>query len=308
MVQHGNRTSRHELPLRCAPCQRQRRAGGRLCRRVRLSGVVLLLALATGCGTSNWSDTTRTATEQLLITDAIDRAINQIDFEVLAGKEVFFDAQYLKGAVDANYLESSLRQHLLASGCILKEKREDATYVVEARAGAVGTDRNQILFGVPAVNLPTAFIPGSPVGVPSQLPEIALAKDTNQKAVSKIAVFAYNRVTGNPVWQSGIARSKADAKNTWVLGAGPFQRGSIYDGTNFAGGDLPGIGNEEREEGLRPDIPITAEAIFPYFDDQEETELVDDEPGDSAGANQPARISRLPAIVEDESEENAPAP
>ena len=201
---------------------------------IKLAWVVASAAacVASGCGTTRWTDTSRTATEQLLVSDAIDRAVNEIDFFPLADKEVYFDPTYLKGIVDERYLISSLRQRMLSSGCILKEKREDATYIVEPRAGVVGTDRHDLLYGVPATNLPSfAPVPG----IPSHIPEIPFAKRTNQRGVAKIAVFAYNRETGLPIWQSGIANQMSRAKDFWVLGAGPFQRGTIYQGTAFAG-------------------------------------------------------------------------
>ena len=52
-------------------------------RAVFAGGAVALLA---GCGTTKWSDSPRTATEQLLISDAVDRAISEIDFSALANK------------------------------------------------------------------------------------------------------------------------------------------------------------------------------------------------------------------------------
>ena len=68
----------------------------------------------------------RTATEQLLISNAVDQAVSRIDFTPLAGKRVYFDAQYLDSPVDKGYVVSSLRQHLLASGCLLQEERSKA--------------------------------------------------------------------------------------------------------------------------------------------------------------------------------------
>ena len=53
----------------------------------------------------------------------MDEAVSQLEFSTLTGKTVFFDSQYLDVTVDRGYLVSSLRQHLLASGCILKEDR-----------------------------------------------------------------------------------------------------------------------------------------------------------------------------------------
>jgi hypothetical protein len=129
---------------------------------------------------------------------------------------------------------SSLRQHLLASGCILQEDRSQASYVVEARSGGIGTDRHQMLIGVPEMNVPS-LLPGQP----TLIPEIPLAKRTEQKGVAKLAVFAYNRRTGRPVWQSGVVRMVSTSKDTWLLGAGPFRQGTIGDGTEFAGQPLP---------------------------------------------------------------------
>ena len=182
----------------------------------------MLLVFAVGCGTTRMTDTSRTATEQLLVSDAIDRAVSDLDFRALAGRTVYLDSTHLNSVTDHAYLVSSLRQHMLAAGCLLKNKREEADYIVEARAGAVGTDRNELMVGVPAVNLPTT-VPG----LPSNIPEMPLIKRTEQRAVAKVAVFAYNAKTGRPVWQSGVMPIESKVKDTWVAGAGPFQKGHI---------------------------------------------------------------------------------
>ncbi|HEX7448477.1 MAG TPA: DUF6655 family protein, partial [Pirellulales bacterium] len=225
----------------------------------RFLGVMLCLSAA-GCGTTKWSDTPRTATEQLLISTAVDRAINNIDFKPLAGKTVYFDATYLSGVVDMNYVVSSLRQRMLSQGCILKINKDEADYVVEARAGAVGTNQHNVLIGIPAISVPTA---GMMPGVPSAIPEIPFAKTTDQKGVAKIAAFAYNQHTGQAVWQSGTFPVVSNAKDTWFLGTGPFQRGSIYDGTHFAGSRFLFSRRRRRQApAIDPEIPVTAEAVF----------------------------------------------
>jgi hypothetical protein len=83
------------------------------------------------------------------------------------------------------------------------------------------------------MTVPT-FVPGQP----SAIPEIPFAKKTDQEAVAKIAVFAYNRETGQPLWQSGLVQARSTSKDMWLLGAGPFQRGTIRKGTEFAGEHL----------------------------------------------------------------------
>ena len=201
--------------------------------RARACALILVFTiLAGGCGTTRMSDTLRTGTEQILLSAAIDRSISEMDFSALNGKDVFFDPQYLKGVSDEGYIVSSIRQRLLAEGVFLKAVRDEATYVVEARAGAIGTNRQDVLIGIPQTSLPAGALAA---GVPSVIPEIPFAKKTLQKGVAKIAVFAYNQTTGQALWQSGASPITADARDTWVLGTGPFQRGSIYTGASFAG-------------------------------------------------------------------------
>lgn len=219
----------------------------------------LLCLAAFGCGTTKWSDTPRTATEQLLISTAVDRAIDGMNFKPLAGKDVYLDTTFMEGIIDKNYVISSLRQHMLSQGCVLAPSKDQATYVVEVRAGAVGTNHHDVMVGVPALSLPGASLMP---GVPSAIPEIAFAKTTDQKGVAKIAAFAYNQRTGQPVWQSGVFPIVTDAKDTWIFGTGPFQRGTIYDRTHFAGSRLLFGKRSRGTPKQKHEIPLTAEAVF----------------------------------------------
>ncbi|GIW80792.1 MAG: hypothetical protein KatS3mg105_2599 [Gemmatales bacterium] len=228
----------------------------------------LWVSLMMGCGTTRLTDTQRTATEQLLISNAIDQAVDQLDFQALQDKDVYFDPQYLENAVDRGYLVSSLRQHLLAHGCRLKEKREDATFVVEARTGGIGTDRSSLLIGVPQMTVPS-IMPGQP----SHIPEIPLAKRTNQKGAAKIAVFAYNRLTGRPVWQSGTLEAVSTARDLWLFGAGPFRGGTIRKRTEFAGLSLAGLFGAKKDKKKHDTrISLTEPAVWP------DALIEDDEP------------------------------
>jgi hypothetical protein len=149
-----------------------------------------LAVLCAGCGTTRRTDTSRTATEQLLLADAIDRSVSRIDFGLLAGKQIYLDNTYLGSAVDKEYITSTLRQHMLACGCVLKDKKDEADFVVEVRAGAVGTDRHDLLFGTPSTSVSLGAFSPVPGATPAQVPEIALAKRTDQIGVGKLAVFA----------------------------------------------------------------------------------------------------------------------
>jgi hypothetical protein len=267
--------------------------------------VCCALVGAAGCGTTKWSDSPRTATEQLLISDAVDRAISEIDFSALADKGVYLDTRFIATTLDQNYVTSTLRQHMLASGLIIKDKAEEADYVVEVRTGSLGTNRNDVLIGVPATNIPTAGF--TPTGT-AAIPEIALAKNTNQQAVCKLAVFAYDRMTGRPVWQSGNRKVASRAKDSWLLGTGPFQRGSIYEGTAFAGEKLrvPLLG------GRRKPGPMASVGVEQHFGSSRENRLDDRGRVENAGYAQPMKeggqAQPLPPAAGAPPAASAPAP
>ena len=208
----------------------------------------LLFALAianSGCGTTK----SFTATEQLLMSDAVDSTLAKMDFREISGYKVFLDTQYVVGAgkvipgvampvnlINSDYVISGLRQQLTAAGCMLVDTRELADIICEARCGALGTDGHSMIYGLPASNLlnsASSVIPGSPA-LPT-IPEISVAKREMKSAAAKVSVFAYDRETREPLWQSGIAQAGSSARDTWILGVGPLQYGTIYNGTRFAG-------------------------------------------------------------------------
>ncbi len=197
-----------------------------------------ILLLAAGCGAA----VQKTGTEQLVLSDSVDRAIDQLDLAPLAGRKVFLDTTYMqtyKGPnvyVSSDYIASALRQKLTTTGCRMEINRTDADYVLEARIGALGTDTMEVTYGIPSSNglgVAASALSGVPA-VPA-IPEISVGKRNNLLGVSKIVVFAYHRDTGIPVWQSGAAVARSDAKDSWFMGVGPLTRGSVYSGVTLAG-------------------------------------------------------------------------
>ena len=203
--------------------------------------VALFFVCLSGCGTT----TQRLATEQLLISDAVDQAVAEIDFEYLAERSVYLDTTFLKsvrgtGYANTDYIVSSLREQLASAGCKVQDVRADAEIIVEPRVGALGTDGHEITYGVPQTGQLTTAAAAISSGIPAipVLPEISFGKSDKHQGVAKIMVFAYDRETKVAVWQSGLKQSESTANNTWVLGAGPFQRGTIHDGFKFAGREI----------------------------------------------------------------------
>ena len=117
------------------------------------------VCLLVGCGTT----TRRIGTEQLLVSDAVDDAVSQIDFGMLSGQSVYLDSRYVASLrtnnfVDSNYVISALRQKLTAAGAQIQDDRENASIIVEPRVGALGTDEHEINYGLPKTGAITTAV------------------------------------------------------------------------------------------------------------------------------------------------------
>ena len=181
-----------------------------------------------GCGINK----SRLATEQLVVSDAVDRAVAAIDFSPLSGQKVYFDTKYvdnvkLGAGANVEYVVSSLRQQMLAYDCRLQEKPESADYIVEARVGVLGYDGHEITYGVPgsaALSTASLFV-GAPMPA-SSMPELSLGRRNHQSGAAKIGLFAYDRETREPVWQAGVTKGSSQARDLWIFGMGPYHQNS----------------------------------------------------------------------------------
>jgi hypothetical protein len=235
-----------------------------------LLGLVTILMLS-GCGKTIRND----ATEQLILSDAVDRSIRNIDFSPLSGRDCYLDTKYIKATksptfVNSEYLTSSIRNQILAAGCRLVDDLKDAELIIEPRVGTLGADMHEVTYGIPSNNVlsqaasvavaTTGAAPAAPIAA---IPEISVARREDQTAAAKVAVFAFDAETNRPVWQSGMSVANSNARDWWVFGVGPFQNGTIYDRTRFAGSrfKLPLVGSAG-DGGRRQAISLDEEYVF----------------------------------------------
>jgi hypothetical protein len=151
--------------------------------------IFLLVALA-GCTQAVESNPPRTATEQMLISTAADRAAEKLGTMLQKDDRVFVDASNFDGT-DAKYAIGSIRASLMKQGIRLVDDRKKARTVVEVRSGALSTDKSQTLVGIPSFDIP---IPLSSSALP--FPELALYKNEDQKGVAKFVMVAYDAKNG----------------------------------------------------------------------------------------------------------------
>lgn len=163
-----------------------------------LSGLGLGLAAAlslAACTTERSSAPSRTATEQLMISAAAERAAQNLSVEIPAGTKVFVDSSYFEGT-DSKYAIAAIRDRLLRRGAHLVEKREQAEMVVELRAGALSIDENALVIGVPQMDVPV------PLTGSFTLPEIALFKRERRQGIAKFAATGYDAESGELITSS----------------------------------------------------------------------------------------------------------
>lgn len=186
-----------------------------LCARFALA--FCLIYSCVGCATTKTSNTARTATEQLLLSNAIDQSLNKVDFSAMYGRKVFLDPAYLD-ATDKQYVIASLRHHLLYNGVELATAADKADVILEPRSGGIGTDTTESYYGIPGITLPGGVF---------SMPEIKLVTRTNQKATAKIGLAAYDAGERKIVGGGGVSIAKSTHNNWNFLGVGPYVTGTM---------------------------------------------------------------------------------
>ncbi|MDG2391444.1 MAG: hypothetical protein P8M30_19230 [Planctomycetaceae bacterium] len=170
----------------------------------------------TGCTSTATSNTARTATEQLLISNAIDDSLSNVDFGAFAGHNVFLEEKYME-SVDKNYTIGSIRHRLMMQGVSIVDKKENSDICLELRSGGVGTDSSKMFLGIPEVAIPGMVT----------LPELRFVSKESQNAAAKLGIVAYHTKSGQILGDGGVSLAQSDRNNWYVLGIGPYENGSL---------------------------------------------------------------------------------
>lgn len=179
-----------------------------------VSGV--MLGLGGGCTSTKTSNTARSGTEQLLISNAVDQSLSKVDFRPMAGKRVLVEEKYLD-SVDKGYVASTVRHHVLQAGGALATKPEEADVILEIRSGGIGTDISDSFLGVPGISLPGMLT----------LPDVKLVTRTRQSAFAKLGLVAMDAKTHQVLGDGGTSLSMSDDNKWFVMGVGPYEDGTM---------------------------------------------------------------------------------
>ncbi|MGH9894650.1 MAG: hypothetical protein ACREA0_22270 [bacterium] len=162
-------------------------------------GGSLLVGMLAGCSsTREVTRSPRGGIEQLLLSQSVERSLTDLMVPKLAGTTVFIESDGLTG--DQPLVRAMLRDHLGQQQVLIRERKEDATYVAKVTVHSIGTELADTLFGMPAT---------SSVILPIALPELAIYKVVRQKGYARYSVDVYEQATGRLAlsfpWRAGSA-------------------------------------------------------------------------------------------------------
>ena len=144
---------------------------------------VLLFSLffLVGCSTRTVSNSPRTAIEQMLLSTAVDAALEKFELPEVAGKKVYIDFSNLAGN-DAGYMNVAVRGRFAELGATLTNSADEADLVAEVASGSLGTEYKSFIIGIPSIPVPGA-------GVPT--PEAAIYRKVEQTGIMKFLIFVH---------------------------------------------------------------------------------------------------------------------
>lgn len=165
-----------------------------------------LMAVLAGCSLEQeLSRTPRTAVEQVLLTQAVSQALNNLTLQLPAGVNVELDATGLEsdrsrlrmnnsdlGSLnspnrDILYIRDTVAAELGRRGYLVRAREMESPYLVRVMAESFGTMQGITFFGMPPVQS---------LLIPFALPELTLYKQQNQSGYARLHVDIYDNRTG----------------------------------------------------------------------------------------------------------------
>lgn len=157
---------------------------------VRLLVAALALAALSACASVSETYPSRTATEQLLIARAADKAVEGLVLPAPPGSRVFVDGSFFQ-AENAPYAVSAIRGAVSAGGYALAPDKASADVIFEVRSGTLSLEQMRRVFGLPEMRLPIS----DSLNVVS-IPELSLYSRRDRIGVAEFSGFVYDAHTG----------------------------------------------------------------------------------------------------------------
>lgn len=164
----------------------------------------LVLLYSAGCGTRAFTNTERAAIEQLLLSGAVDNALEKLDIPEVAGKKTYINFANLK-SYDVEYVRAAVRARFAEVGANLTNDPNEAKFVAEVSSGALGTEYQSSVLGIPSIPIPNSS---------AYLPELAIARGVEQTGIAKLLILVHS--TGKIV-STGHYYGKVERDESFIL-------------------------------------------------------------------------------------------
>jgi hypothetical protein len=216
-------------------------------KRALITRIVIALTAATvaGCAMAREpSKTPRTAIEQLLLSHAIERALDDLTVPIAEGSSVSVEVegfsnylpfqsagqstkdsqpQALQNPVygpqsDLFYVHDAVEVRLGELGYRLQDRLQDAQYRIKVLVKALGTEQGETFFGMPPVQS---------VLLPFALPELTLFREQDQMGYMRYSLDVYEVGTGRFI-----------SSTPWYLGTAYYHQFTVLFFLRFKRTDL----------------------------------------------------------------------
>jgi len=167
--------------------------------------IALILVILAGCQTRTATNTPRTAIEQMLLSGAVDAALDKLQIPGIDGRKVYLDFTNLK-AYDVEYIRVATRARFSQLGASLVDAADGADYIVEVASGALGLEYKSSVVGIPPLPMPN-----SPIATPA----LPFYSSREQTGIVKLLFFIR---AGDEYLATCQAFAKCDRDENHVFG------------------------------------------------------------------------------------------
>jgi Family of unknown function (DUF6655) len=178
-----------------------------------VAAIGLMLA---GCTTERITEPYQSATEQLAVSTAVDRAVAKLKLVFPPGSKVYVDGRFAellpdKDTVLPKYAVGAVRDLVLRAGGHLVDHRKVADIIVEIHNGTQSIDHRDFLIGIPSFTIPI------PLTGAVTTPTLALLQRDQQQGISKLSLTTYSAHTGSLIASTNPVYGKSHATRWTVL-------------------------------------------------------------------------------------------
>ena len=164
-----------------------------------------------GCTDPSITNTGRNAVQEMLLANAVERGLDQMDFRPLADKKVVLDYVYLAPQTYKEYFQACAETCLYTSGATIVNKAEEADYIVRLYVGTLATENTSWNIGTPELPVP---IPDTSLNI--AIPQLSLIKRITRNGVARFSALVLDAKTRKPflVYREINAMSQY---NNWIV-------------------------------------------------------------------------------------------